>query len=280
MVCSSPHVLVYDPSKVLQENYGTLVDSIQDADTLADHLYEEGVIAGNVREKVEGCRTAKEKNRVLITAVQQQVGVNQKSFQYFIDALKMDESNEAVLSRLAMVFGGYENSILVASLKSSGQAPPSSKELKGVLSIQDDDGKMEEVEEEEEGTRVVAARQFTATMSTPASKPLLQQSGDHSKVRQRHIERMISPASPTKLKKKPVVCDGSFWILMVLAFVTVFFAWDHYLTGDTSYITQLVHKDLPEATWGQSLVFGLEAGYSLLTREIVQSQTTGTGLDG
>ena len=90
------------------------MDSIQDADTLADHLYEEGVIAGNVREKVEGCRTAKEKNRVLITAVQQQVGVNQKSFQYFIDALKMDESNEAVLSRLASKRLRFGNKSLTA----------------------------------------------------------------------------------------------------------------------------------------------------------------------
>ena len=89
-----------DPSKVLQENYGTLVDSIQDADTLADRLYAKGVIAGNVREKVEGCRTAKEKNRALIAAVQQQVGANPKSFQTFIDVLKMDKSNESVVSLL------------------------------------------------------------------------------------------------------------------------------------------------------------------------------------
>eukprot|EP00731_Ephydatia_muelleri_P003722 Em0001g3722a len=127
--------------------------------------------------------------------------------------------------------------------KSRGQAPPPSKELKGELSSQDDEGEIEEVEEEEEeegeeeeGTRVVATRQFTATM---ASKPLPQQSGE---VRQRHIERVISPASPTKPKKKPVACDWSFWItflLLVLAFVVAFFAWNHYLTGDTSYITQV-----------------------------------------
>ena len=89
-----------DLSKVLQENYGILVDNIQDADTLADRLYAKGVIAGNVREKVEGCRTAKEKNRVLIAAVQQQVGVNLTSFQTFIDSLKMDKSNDSVVSLL------------------------------------------------------------------------------------------------------------------------------------------------------------------------------------
>ena len=125
MVCFTPHVLVYgvfltpctglwcvltpcmywsmvhpDPSKVLQENYGTLVDSIQDADTLADRLYTKGVIAGNIKEKVVGYQTAKEKNRVLITAVQQQVGVNPISFQTFIDALNMDKSNESVVSLL------------------------------------------------------------------------------------------------------------------------------------------------------------------------------------
>ena len=87
-----------DPSKVLQENYNTLMDSIQDADTLADRLYAKGVIAFNIKEKVEGCRTAKEKNRALIAAVQQQVGVNPISFQTFIDALKMDKSNESVVS--------------------------------------------------------------------------------------------------------------------------------------------------------------------------------------
>ena len=63
---------------------------------------------------------------------------------------------------------GYEYSLLVASSKSRGQAPPPSKELKGELSSQDDEGEIEEVEEEEEeeegeeeGTRVVATRQFT-----------------------------------------------------------------------------------------------------------------------
>ena len=89
-----------DPSKVLQENYCSLVGSIQDADTLADRLYAKGVIASNVREKVEGCRTAKEKNRVLISAVQQQVGANPRSFQTFIDVLKMDKSNDTVVSLL------------------------------------------------------------------------------------------------------------------------------------------------------------------------------------
>ena len=89
-----------DPSKVLQENYCTLVDSIQDADTLADRLYAKGVIADNVRAMVEGCRTAKEKNRVLIAAVQQQVGANPRGFQIFIDVLKMDRSNDTVVSLL------------------------------------------------------------------------------------------------------------------------------------------------------------------------------------
>ena len=64
---------------------------------------------------------------------------------------------------VCVVCGGYEYSRPVVS--SSGQALPSSKEVK-------------------------------ATMSTLASKPLPQQSGDHSNVRQRHIERVISPASP------------------------------------------------------------------------------------
>ena len=76
------------------------MDSIQDADTLADRLYTKGVIAGNIKEKVVGYQTAKEKNRVLMTAVQQQVGVNPVSFQTFIDALNMDKSNESVVSLL------------------------------------------------------------------------------------------------------------------------------------------------------------------------------------
>ena len=58
---------------------------------------------------------------------------------------------------VCVVCGGYEYSHPVVS--SSGQAVPSSKEVKGELSIQDDDGKMEE--EEQEGTRVVVTRQFT-----------------------------------------------------------------------------------------------------------------------
>ena len=76
------------------------MDSIQDADTLADRLYTKAVIAGNIKEKVVGYHSAKDKNRVLITAVQQQVGVNPKSFRIFIDALKMDRSNESVVSLL------------------------------------------------------------------------------------------------------------------------------------------------------------------------------------
>ena len=92
MVCSSPHVLVYgfSPHVLVYDVFLTL----------ADRLYAKGVIAFNIKEKVEGCRTAKEKNRALIAAVQQQVGVNPISFQTFIDALNMDKSNESVVSLL------------------------------------------------------------------------------------------------------------------------------------------------------------------------------------
>ena len=89
-----------DPSTVLQKNYCTLVVSIQDADTLADSLYAKGVIAANIMENVHGCCTTKEKNRALIAAVQQQFGVNSESFQTFIDVLKMDQSNQTVVSLL------------------------------------------------------------------------------------------------------------------------------------------------------------------------------------
>ena len=89
-----------DPSTILQKNYCTLVVSIQDADTLADSLYAKGVIAANIMENVHGCCTTKEKNRALIAAVQQQFGVNSESFQTFIDVLKMDQSNQTVVSLL------------------------------------------------------------------------------------------------------------------------------------------------------------------------------------
>ena len=136
-----------------------------------------------------------------------------------------------------------------ASSKSRSQALPPSKELKGELSSQDDEEVEEEEEEEgeeegeEDGTRVVATRQFTATTSTLT--PKVQQTGNISKVRQRHfeIERVISPANPavTKPKKKPAACDWSFWItfiLLVVTFVVAFFGWNYYSTGDTSYVTQ------------------------------------------
>lgn len=95
LVCCPSHT---DTSKV--EKYSTLVDSIQDADTLADRLYAKGVIVGNVREMVEGCSTSREKNKVLIAAIQQQVGVNSESFQTIIDVLKMDRSNDTAASLL------------------------------------------------------------------------------------------------------------------------------------------------------------------------------------
>ena len=95
LACCPSHT---DTSKV--EKYSTLVDSIQDADTLADRLYAKGVIAGNVREMVEGCSTSREKNKVLITAIQQQVGVNSESFQTIIDVLKMDRRNDTAVSLL------------------------------------------------------------------------------------------------------------------------------------------------------------------------------------
>ena len=58
------------------------------------------MIVGYVREMVEGCSTSSEKNKVLIAAIQQQVGVNSESFQTIIDVLKMDRSNDTAASLL------------------------------------------------------------------------------------------------------------------------------------------------------------------------------------
>ena len=89
-----------DPSDVLQQHYSTMVDAIQDADTLADRLFSEGVIARNVKEKVEVCHIQREKNRTLISAVQQQVGVDPGGFQTFIAVLRRDRSNDRIVSLL------------------------------------------------------------------------------------------------------------------------------------------------------------------------------------
>ena len=50
------------------------------------------------------------------------------------------------------------------------------------------------------------------------------------------------PTAQVKPKRK-TGCDWSFWVpfmLLVLAFVVGFFAWDYYWTEDGSYITRLI----------------------------------------
>ena len=76
------------------------MDTIQDPGGLADRLYSEGVIARNVKEKVEACLIPRDKTRALVSAVQQNVGADPGSFQTFIDVLKKDKSNAKLVSML------------------------------------------------------------------------------------------------------------------------------------------------------------------------------------
>ena len=76
------------------------MDTIQDPGALADSLYAKGVIARNVKEKVEACPIPRDKTRALVSAVQQNVGVDPGSFQTFIDVLKKDKSNAKLVSML------------------------------------------------------------------------------------------------------------------------------------------------------------------------------------
>eukprot|EP00731_Ephydatia_muelleri_P021771 Em0014g362a len=112
------------PSELLRTNYSKLVEAIQDPESLADFLYSGGVIARKVNEDVCLAQGVKNKNRVLLAGVEQQVGVNPGAFQQFKSAVLRDPS----LKSIWPVFDGSKASSTPA-VKGAGTNGPSIHEL-------------------------------------------------------------------------------------------------------------------------------------------------------
>ena len=87
------HHLYTDPAEVLKSNYQKLVNGIQNADALAASLYTSKIIQANIRDMVHAAARGKEKNEILLDAIQMAVSISPAAY----DAFRSDTLNEEPL---------------------------------------------------------------------------------------------------------------------------------------------------------------------------------------
>eukprot|EP00731_Ephydatia_muelleri_P000574 Em0001g574a len=89
----NPLIWIMDPAKVLESNYQKLVNGIQNADALAASLYTSKIIQANIRDMVHAAARGKEKNKILLDAIQMAVSISPAAY----DVFRSDTLNEEPL---------------------------------------------------------------------------------------------------------------------------------------------------------------------------------------